>query len=161
MKATGPGGLSLELSERNAALTAVPPADTDDARTDATPHPDWTKERTEVAARQRGVHIAHTVAPSNKRGQEFDLYVYLVGWRRDRFGNPNDLSDIAFAEFYMGPAWGDTVIRVEGRKSKIGFRTASHAPALCLCRVTFTDGYQAVMSRYLDFEMGKAISITE
>jgi len=160
IKATGPVGLSLELTHENAQLTPVPPAGTQPSGGLDAARPEWTEDRATLGKNQRSVHIAHTLAPSKIAGQEFDIYVYLVGWGRDRFGLPTDLRDVAKAEFYMGPAFGDQVIDATMSLGKIGFRTSAYAPALCLCRLTFTDGATAILSRYLDFEMGNAVSRT-
>lgn len=156
----GPRGLDFELSQDNSSLTPVAPPGSSTGDSSPKSLPEWTHQREEMGRTQRGVHLAHTLAPSSKPGQAFDLYVYLVGWGRDRFEKPNDLSDVTSAEFYLGPAWNDRVVTVSGGQSKVGFRTSAYAPALCICRVTFSDGATAILSRYLDFEMGRAIGAT-
>lgn len=158
LKVTVPSGLSVELRASNQDLPAVPPTGVRfDTRSEPRSLPDWARERQAIGRQQRGVHLAHTLAPSDAPGQIYDLYVYLVGWARDRFDLPNDLTDIARAEFYLGPAWRDEIILAESNGGRIGFRTSAYAPALCLCRVTFKDGHTTLVTRYLDFEMGQAV----
>lgn len=135
--------------------TVTPPIDSASGKDGGLP--EWTKHRQAMGAAQRGVHIAHTVAPSITPGLGYDIYAYLVGWGRRRFGLPNDLSDVVRAEFYLGPAWDDEIMQVERRRGKIGIRTTADVPALCIARIEFEDGKTAILSRYLDFEMGEAI----
>ncbi|MFD4420253.1 pYEATS domain-containing protein [Agromyces sp. NPDC058484] len=113
---------------------------------------DLTDIRERLGKDQRGVHLVHVVAPSDKPGQRYDIYAYLYGWGRGRFGNPEDLSDVVRAEFFLGPEFNPSGVAVENDGSgRMGFSTSAHAPAICLCKVTFNDGHEALLSRYLDF----------
>lgn len=158
LKATGPAGLSVELSARNADLQTAAPASHHPAPPIQGGLPAWTTQRQRLGEEQRGVHLAHTIAPSAGTDQEYDVYVYLVGTRREAFGQPSDLSDVKYAEFYLGHAWSDTIYKVDPRPGRrIGIKTSAYAPVLCVARVVFSDGHVATISRYLDFEMGEAI----
>jgi hypothetical protein len=127
--------------------------------------PHWTQERIKIGKSQRGVHLAHVVLPTDEPGQKFELLVYLVpgAERESRYGKPDDLGDVALAEFFLGHMWGNKVTPVRwtpGRRY-LGIRTTAYAPAICLCRVTFTgSGETVLLSRFLDFEMGRLVDKT-
>lgn len=109
-----------------------------------------------MGAEQRGIHLVHVVAPSEGSDRSFDVFTYLYGWNRARFDNPQDLSDVSKAEFFLGPLFTPDRVTVDNTGgTRIGFVTTIHVPALCLCRITFKDGHVAVVSRYLDLESGK------
>lgn len=116
-----------------------------------------TEVRDTMGRNQRGVHLVHVVAPSEQPGQAYDVFTYLHGWKRERFRNPSNLWDVTKAEFFLGPQFDPDSITVENKHDgkPIGFVTSANAPVLCLCRVTFDDGHEVVLSRYLDFESGK------
>jgi hypothetical protein len=39
----------------------------------------------------------------------------------------------------------------------VGLRLAAYGSILCICRVTFDDGYQVVLSHYVDVEIGELV----
>lgn len=148
-------GMSAQLHSDavEAGFTVVSPAD--DEQTTLPNSSDITKRRAELGREQRGLHLVHVVAPSNQEGQRYEVAAYLSGWKRSRFGDPDDLSDVTRAEFALGPLFSPSGVTVPNKgDGHIGIVTAMHAPALCLCRVTFTDGSAIELSRYLDFESG-------
>lgn len=108
--------------------------------------------RQKIGQDQRGVHLVHVAAPSAEAGQTYDLFVHLTGWQRDRWNLPNDLSDVATAEFHVGPKFVPSGVVVRDQFDKIGFTTSAYGPVLCICRVTFSDGHVVILQRYLDFE---------
>lgn len=157
MTVSGPLGLSAQLKRASQGVPRLTPGDeVAEQPSSATAGPEsLTVLRQHLGEGQRGVHLVHVTAPSEQAGQRYDLFAYLYGWNRSRFGLPDDLSDIDRAEFYIGPLFNPSSVTVENHgRARIGFITAAHAPALCLCRITFTDGHQVVVSRYLDFEAG-------
>jgi hypothetical protein len=71
--------------------------------------------------------------------------VYLAGGRRTRW------DEVASAEFYLGEKWGDRVLRVEKQgDGPLGIWLSACGSPLCVCRVTFRDGEQVVLSRFLN-----------
>jgi hypothetical protein len=48
-------------------------------------------------------NIGHSLAPSPKKGQLFDIFIYLQRHRS------TDFSDVTRAEFFVGPYWGKSL----------------------------------------------------
>jgi hypothetical protein len=120
----------------------------DSLRGSAPETPDeWNARRNATYDRSRGVFLTHTIRPSLKLGQLFDVSIYLI--RHER----TDLSDILVAEFFLGKYWKNKVFPAVERDGFIGISTAAYGSFLCICRITFADGTQADLERYIDFEM--------
>jgi hypothetical protein len=108
---------------------------------------DWNARRNAVYADQRGVFLTHIIKPSAKPGQTFDVCIYLIRHKSE------DLSDIRVAEFFLGPYWENKVFPAIWQDGFIGISTSAYGTFLCICRVTFSDGTQVYLERYIDFEM--------
>lgn len=106
----------------------------------------WNAHRNKIYADTRGVFIAHVIEPSARPNQKFDVFIYLV-----RHGAP-DLSDIRFAEFFMGKYWGNQVFPAVLTNGFIGISTSAYGTFVCVCKVTFADGEAIMIDRYIDFE---------
>lgn len=116
---------------------------------------EWTERRKQIAQESRRVHLAHVIKPSEIIGQRFDIYVFLVA------GKHGDLSQVKRAEFFLGKYWGNRVFEARPNAAgEIGFSTSAYGPALCVCRVEFRDGHEAVLSRFLDFEAAERLTAT-
>jgi hypothetical protein len=109
---------------------------------------DWSDRRGAVYQQSRNIFLAHIIRPSAEPGQEYDVFIYLVRHRS------TDFSDVRLAEFFLGRYWGNEVFPATEVNGFIGISTAAYGTFLCLCRVTFTDGTQVYLDRYIDFEMG-------
>lgn len=107
----------------------------------------WNLRRQVVYDKSRGVFLTHVIRPSTKPGQTFDVFIYLIRHRSE------DLSDVHHAEFFLGRYWGNRVFEVSPRSGFVGVATSAYGTFLCVCRVTFTDGTQVDLDRYIDFEM--------
>lgn len=112
----------------------------------------WPEERAEIYKKNRGVFLAHVMDPSDKPGQMFDIFIFLVGHKT------SSIADVSNAEFFLGSYWGNKVFKETPVRGITGIRTSAYGPFLCLCKVTFTDGQKITLSRYIDFEMGKLIN---
>jgi hypothetical protein len=114
----------------------------------------WTQQRYERYRARRFTELVHTLEPSDDPGQVFDIMLYLYRHRPDNAGSPFGLTDVAKAEFYLGPAWNDKVFTChnDGSGGYIGIKVSAYGTFMCLCRVTFTDGETVVLDRYIDFE---------
>ncbi|MDB5240244.1 MAG: hypothetical protein JWP57_869, partial [Spirosoma sp.] len=99
----------------------------------------------------RNLFLVHYIRPSSKPGQQFDVFIYLVRHKSKDY-LPDDFSDVLYAEFFMGKYWGNKVFPAVDTQGFIGIATAAYGTFLCLCRVTFKDGYQVYIDRYVDFE---------
>jgi hypothetical protein len=115
--------------------------------------PDWTQERDTIYAQNQELFLVHSIQPSPREGQKYEVFVVLRGAHGTQ---PSDVVDQA--EFFLGRFWGNQVFSVRNPDvgGTIGLRTAAYGPTLCICRVTFKDTSLApiVLHRFLDFEMG-------
>jgi len=93
------------------------------------------------------VFIAHVLEPSKRPDEDFDIFIYLMRHESD------DLSDIRLAEFFLGKYWDNKVFpAVRQQNGFIGIATAAYGTFLCVCKVTFHDGLEVPLHRYIDFE---------
>jgi hypothetical protein len=107
----------------------------------------WNAIRNGIYQDNRGVFLTHVIEPSKRPDQEFDVYIYLI--RHDT----DDLSDVRLAEFFLGKYWDNRVFpAVRQANGFIGISTAAYGTFLCVCRVQFNDGGEALLHRYIDFE---------
>lgn len=120
----------------------------------------WTEDRNRNSTSSRELYLVHVIAPSRRGPEWIDIFAFIVGSRRARHGYPDDMSDVAKAEFFLGRHWGNKIFTVEnaGDGKRIGLATSAYGPTLCICRLHFRDGQTVVLSRYLDFEMAPAIA---
>jgi hypothetical protein len=110
---------------------------------------EWEKFRNGIYDNNRGVFLTHVVEPSKRKNQQYDIFIYLMRHQS------SDLLDIECAEFFFGHMWHNKIYKVENTGGFIGIIPSAYGEFLCTCRVTFTDGYQINIHRYIDFEAGK------
>ena len=110
---------------------------------------EWNAYRDDIYKENRGVFLAHIIKPSSMSGQKFDIAIYLIKHRS------NDLSDIDKAEFFFGRHWHNRIYQVKNEGGYIGLLVSAYGEFLCTCCITFSDGYQVYLHRYIDFEMEK------
>lgn len=111
---------------------------------------EWNKHRQGIYDRNRKLFLVHVISPSKTKGQLFDIYIYL------KRHQATTLTDVDHAEFFLGKYWGNKVFYVQSENDYIGIATSAYGSFLCDCRVTFKDGYQIYISRYIDLEMAVA-----
>lgn len=149
----GMAGFSAELQREAQGAVRLSPGDEGASQPVVEGAPNsLEQQRAKIGSTQRGVHVVHVAVPSADPDQDYDILVYLSGWRRSAYGLPDDLSDVGSAEFYLGPKFSPSGAFVTNDGNRLGFVTSAYGPVICVCRVTFTDGYEVVLSRYLDFE---------
>lgn len=107
---------------------------------------EWNDRYNATHVEHRGIFLTHVLQPSSKPGQSFDIFVYLIRHESE------DFSDVRFAEFFLGPYWENKVFPAVQQNGFVGISTSAYGPFLCLCRVTFNDGSQLYLERYIDFE---------
>lgn len=117
----------------------------------ATTADDWTETRNSIYSNNKGYFVAHVLEPSNKKGQEYDIFIYLLRHKS------KDYSDIEKAEFFFGNYWGNKIYVASISGDYLGVKTCAYGPFLSLCRITFKDGSSVVVNKYIDFEMGFAV----
>ena len=122
---------------------------------------EWTDVRVEIYRESRNVFLAHTIRPSQKQGQLYDIAIYLIPHRsNDPKYRRTDLLDIMEAEFFLGAWFDNQVFRVKNKGGFIGITASAYGPFLCTCRVSFADGERLMLNRYIDFEMGTPLKIS-
>jgi hypothetical protein len=107
---------------------------------------EWTTFRNGVYEKNRGIFMTHVIEPSKREGQLYDIFIYLIRHKSI------DLSDVEYAEFFFGHMWHDKIYKIKNTGGLIGIIPSAYGEFLCTCRVTFTDGYQINIHRYIDFE---------
>lgn len=107
---------------------------------------EWNARRNGVYEKHRNMFLTHVIRPSQKPGQQFDVFIYLVRHKS------TDFSDVRVAEFFLGPYWENRVFPAVERDGFIGISTAAYGTFLCICRVAFSDGQHLFLERYIDFE---------
>lgn len=153
----------LEFGEPKEAPKLTPVGSASE-RPEAAPAPtgreadDLQRAREEVYERGRGIFLVHTISPSKRQGQTYDMFIFLSRHKRaDRPEWRADLSDVDRAEFFLGRFWDNQVFPVKNQGQPIGIKASAYGPTLCVCRLVFTNGEEAMLDRYLDFEMGKVL----
>lgn len=106
---------------------------------------DWNKHRYSKYQSSRDIFLVHSLAPSTDSDQLFDIFVYLQRHKS------SDFSDIRCAEFFLGPYWADQVFRVPNEGKPIGIAVSAYGEFLCVCRITFKDGTEVFIDRYINF----------
>jgi hypothetical protein len=134
-KKVGPG---IPVNHIGVSSIREPTIETSDA---------WNVRRNGVKTANRNVFLTHIIKPSTEPGQLFDVFLYLLRQDTEVF------SDIAFAEFFFGKYWENKVFPAAEENGFIGISTSAYGPFLAICRVTFQDGGEVYLERYIDFEM--------
>jgi hypothetical protein len=117
---------------------------------------EWSDFRNEVYEKCRYTFLAHTIKRSKMEGQKFDISIYLLRHKLHDL-DYYILDDVDQTEFFLGSSWGDRVFHVQNEGGLIGISISAYGPLLCTCKVTFKDGQQILLNRYIDFEMESVI----
>jgi hypothetical protein len=104
--------------------------------------------RSGVYDRLRNAMLVHTILKSNIENQAYDLVIYIIP-RVD-----HSLLGLAAVEYYFGSYWDSQIYRSIDRANGFAIVTSAYGPFLCLARLIFSDGTDAYVTRYIDFEMG-------
>src|SRR5580658_8987520 len=88
--------------------------------------PSWTRDREEEYARTHGLELVHIYKPSEVPGQRYDISVYIARHiRGDTSNQTSGFADIAFADFYFGPSWGDSIFTAQNKGGTVGVNTSA------------------------------------
>lgn len=114
--------------------------------------------RYDIYNKTRSLMLAHRIRPSPKKGQKFDISIFLVR-KTSKHNTTGRFNDIAFVEYYLGHYFGqkphgDTFV-VRTPENGFAMTTSAYGSPLCVARIHFHDGEVAETSRYLDFEMAQ------
>jgi hypothetical protein len=122
---------------------------------------EWNSGRAQVYRYAHNIFLAHTLTVANEPGQLYRVAIYLIPHRsNDPRYFRDDLHDVVRAEFFLGEYFGNQVFTVPNKGGTLGIVVSAFGPFLCLCRITFKDGTQTLIHRYIDFEMGPDLSLT-
>jgi hypothetical protein len=120
--------------------------------TNPTSPEEWSSIRDSIYSDAKGICLVHTLWPSKKENQDYDIYIYLIKHKSD------SVEEVDYAEFFLGKYWGNKIFKVENKENRIGIYTSAYGPFLCLCRVKFKNGEEVFISRYIDFEQGELVN---
>lgn len=120
--------------------------------------PSWTRHHEDEYARTHGLELVHIYQPSEIPGQRYDISVYITRHIKGRTANQTSgFADIAYAEFFFGPSWGNNTFTAQNEDGTVGVNTSAWGSFLAICRVTFrTDSEPVLLQRYIDYEMASA-----
>lgn len=107
-------------------------------------------ERERYYQPNRLLMLVHRIEPSDQAGQLYDILIYLV---------PHPTSEATLAgvkrvEYYFGKSWAQNIFGSEDRAHGFAITTSAFGPFVCTAEIHFSDGHKAMVSRYIDFEMG-------
>jgi hypothetical protein len=106
------------------------------------------KHRHNIYEECRGAMIVHKIQHSGEDGQIYDILIYVIPHRG------SSLAAITSVEYFFGKYWGNKIFPSEDRARGFPVVTSAYGPFLCSAKLVFNDGTSALVSRYIDFEMG-------
>jgi hypothetical protein len=119
---------------------------------------DWHAVRQSGYRSSKEYFVVHVITPTSTPSPVLGKRVFHVAVYVKRHFS-DDLSDIAKAEFFLGKWWGNKVVEEHVRDGVIGIQLSAYGEVLCICRLTLKgNGEQLLLSRYIDFEMGKLLN---
>lgn len=105
-------------------------------------------EREGIYGHQKNIFLVHVLRASRKPRYLFDITLYLITHR------DGSLLGIKHVDYYFGKQWKKRVFQTPFRHNSFAMSTEAYGPFLCIALITFQDGSQLPISRYVDFEMG-------
>jgi hypothetical protein len=106
-------------------------------------------ERAKYYIPNRDIFLVHTISPSSDPDELYDIRMYLVPHKSA------SLASVQCVEYYFGKYWKDRIFVATNRSNAFLVSTSAYGPFVCTAEVHFSDGEVAVLSRYIDFEMGQ------
>ncbi len=106
--------------------------------------------RNNIYKEQAGLFITHQITGTSEReGTRF----YDITIRLSANPKRNSLGEVVEARFFLGPMFGDRVLKVE--TPNLEFVTKAYGPMLCTGEATLKDGTVIeLVPRWIDFEHG-------
>ena len=114
------------------------------------------RARGQIYKDTRGLMLTHRIKPSKKKGQVFDISIFLIQ-KASKSNPPAKFQDVKFVEYYLGSMFGGgpngSKFIVKETSNGFAMTTSAYGPPLCIAKIHFKDGEVAEASRFLDFEM--------
>jgi hypothetical protein len=87
---------------------------------------DWTSAREAEYERSRRLALVHIYKPSARRGQKYDISIYLMRHLSGQQGNQTTVfTEIEKAEFFFGHSWGNRIFPSINNGGVIGVSTSA------------------------------------
>ena len=112
---------------------------------------DWNKHRNGIYQLNKGVFLTHVLSESKTPNQDYDIFIYLIKHKN----NGVKIDEVDYVEFYFGKHWGNKIFKVKNEDGYIGVNLSAFGEFLCTSRITFKDGTELYLNRYIDFEQMK------
>ena len=106
------------------------------------------RQREQYYLPNRNIQLVHRVAPSRHPGYLYDIQLYV------RPHKGATLNSVQKVEYYFGRHWGNRVFVSSDRGRGFSVTTSAFGAFMCTAKLTFTDGEEEFLNRYVDFEMG-------
>ena len=116
------------------------------------------ERRNELYDKTRSLMLAHRIRPSRKKGQTFDISIFLVRKSSKELTTAR-FQDVSYVEYYFGKMFGEKpnggkfIVRTPD--NGFAMTTSAYGSPLCVAKIHFQDGEVAETYRYLDFEMAE------
>lgn len=143
-------GFGFDLPEIRVPQKGIAPGSAIKAHPDSTGA--WARARDQLYNEQANIFIAHQLAPSDKRGQLYDILIYLIP-HADRGGS---LKLVSRVEYFLGSAWGGKAFESSDAGKRFAVAVSAYGSGfLCTARIHLTESQSPIETwRYIDFEMG-------
>lgn len=105
-------------------------------------------DRNKIYEDCKGIMLVHRLQRSSQDGQLYDLLIYVIPHQR------STLAAVTQVEYFFGSHWGNKIYPSVDRSRGFPIVTSAYGPFLCSAKLHFNDGATAIVSRYIDFEMG-------
>ena len=106
------------------------------------------RQREQYYLPNRNVQLVHRVAPSRHSGYLYDIQLYVIPHKNATLNNVQKVA------YYFGRHWGNRVFVSDDRGRGFSVTTSAFGVFMCTAKLTFTDGEEVFLNRYVDFEMG-------
>ncbi len=120
------------------------------------------ENRNKIYNSSRNILLVHKIRPSTKKGQLFDISIYLI--RKMNKGHPAArFNEIDYVEYYLGSYFGagefGSKYIIKNPDNGFAMQTSAYGGTVCVATVHFHDGEVSTLNRYIDFEMGNTADI--
>jgi hypothetical protein len=116
-------------------------------------------DREKMYSSSRYLMLCHKIAPSNSRGQKYDISVFLVRKSRRNTEPAAKFEDVESVTYYIGKFFGEgengSKFVVSESANGFAMKTSAYGEPLCVAQIKFKDGGTSQQYRFLDFSMGE------
>lgn len=99
-----------------------------------------------LRSERKEVYLVHEIRPSSHKRYPYDALIYVRG------AAERGIEHVKSAEFFLGKGFDDQVFKGKPLSEKqLGISVAVRGEFFCTCLVSFDDGEEILLDRYIDF----------